>query len=289
MFSLPRAVVPAALAGWLVIGAAGQAQQPPPPRQNPPAPTGFPAPPPGAAGPDKFNGTWDYTPQFSVNAATGRPEQAPRSATQRAQPPPQQPRSGGDPNGGNGGNGGGGGGSALPPGFGPPNTGMSGGGMGGAGMGGSTGRAGGMSPRGLGMSPMALAEMRTLTRDLMEVPEKLTLKVNPDSLSVTDDLERERIYPTDGKERKYQLSGAQYEAKVFWDGVQLKREIKGGYSFKMTEVAFLSADGNRMYVIIRIGDQNKKPPPPVVGVNRVYDRIVDPPAPTTARKPGLDR
>lgn len=281
--SLPRAVVPAALAGWIVIGAAGGQTQQPPPRQNPPVPAGIPDAPPDAAEPEKFNGTWDYNQQLSVNAATGRPEQAPRSATQRTQPPPQQPRNP-DPNGGSGG-GGAGGGSGLPPGFGP-GAGMGGSGMGG-GMGG-TGRGGGV-PRGLGMSPMGLAEMRTLTRDLMEVPEKLTLKILPDGISVTDDLERERTYPTDGKERKYQLSGAQYEAKVFWNGKQLKREIKGGYNFKMTEVAFLSADGNRMYVIIRLGDQTRKPPPPVVGVNRVYDRVVDPPAPSGGRKPGLDR
>ncbi len=139
------------------------------------------------------------------------------------------------------------------------------------------------------MSPMGLAEMRTLIRDLMEVPEKLILKVTSDGISVTDDLERERVYPTDGKERKYQLSGAQYEAKVLWEGPQLKREIKGGYNFKMTEVAFLSADGNRMYIIIRLGDQTRKPPPPTVGVNRVYDRVVDQAPPSAARKPGLTR
>jgi hypothetical protein len=280
VLTLPRAVVPAALAGWIVIGAAAGQSQQAPPRQNPPVPAGIPDAPPDAAGPEKFNGTWDYNAQLSVNAATGRPEQAPRSATQRTQPPPQQPRSG-DPNGGSGGRGG----SPMPPGYGPTGSGSSGSGMGG-GMGGTGGGMGGMGggmPRGLGMSPMGLAEMRTLTRDLMEVPEKLTLKVSPESISVTDDLERERIYPTDGKERKYQLSGAQYEARVFWNGPQLKREIKGGYNFKLTEVAFLSADGNRMYVIIRLGDQTKKPPPPVVGVNRVYDRVVELPAERAGR------
>ena len=40
-------------------------------------------PPADAPGPDKFVGQWDYNAVESVNAATGRPEQAARSATQR--------------------------------------------------------------------------------------------------------------------------------------------------------------------------------------------------------------
>jgi hypothetical protein len=38
----------------------------------------------------------------------------------------------------------------------------------------------------------------------------------------------------------------------------------------MFETYFLSDDGNRLFVIIRIGEQTKNAP--VVGVNRVYDR-----------------
>ena len=41
----------------------------------------------------------------------------------------------------------------------------------------------------------------------------------------------------------------------------------------MSETYFVADDSRRLFVIIRLGDQTKKPPPPVSGANRVYDRI----------------
>ena len=69
---------------------------------------------------------------------------------------------------------------------------------------------------------------------------------------------------------KYQLGAAQFDARARWEGAAFKKDIEAAHGFKMFETYFLSDDGNRMFVIIRIGPQTKDAP--VVGVNRVYDR-----------------
>ncbi len=220
-----------------------------------------PVPPPAATAADPaaiaaFSGTWDYNALESVNAANGRPEQNPQGAGRRNPAAPGQPppgSGGGAPGTGSGGGGGGGGagrgGAGTPGSF----------GVGGIGGGGArSGRA------------MAIVETREIVRDLMEVPEMLTLKVTPEALVITDDLDRERAYPVDNKKRKYQLGAAVFEARARWDGAVFKKEIEAARGFKMFETYFLSDDGNRMFVIIRLGPQTKNAP--VVGVNRVYDR-----------------
>ena len=55
------------------------------------------------------------------------------------------------------------------------------------------------------------------------------------------------------------------------DGSHLRKEIEGAYGFRMTETYFLSADGSRMFVVVRVGLQKKDSP--IVGFDRVYDRI----------------
>ena len=238
----------AGLAVFLVLAMAGasdsgRAQQGPVPA------------PPDPAATAAFTGLWDYNALESVNAATGRPEQTPQNAARRnpvaGQPPAGGGSGGGSGTGGGGGSGGGGGraGGATPGSFGV------------GGMGGGGGRAG---------RQMQIIETRQLVRDLLEVPEALTFKVTPESVSITDDLDRERTYPTDNKKRKYQLGAAQFDARARWDGAAFKKDIEAAAGFKMFETYFLSDDGNRMFVIIRIGPQTKDAP--VVGVNRVYDR-----------------
>ncbi len=53
----------------------------------------------------------------------------------------------------------------------------------------------------------------------------------------------------------------------------MKKEIEGAFGFRMSETYFVGDDNRRLFIIIRLGDQTKKPPPPVSGANRVYDRI----------------
>ena len=238
-----------------------------------------------AAATAAFAGKWDYNPAESVNAANGRPEQNPnarRTPTPSRQPP--DPRTGGGSTGGGGSSGGGGGGSAggsgggsgggYPGGY----PGSGGGGSNPTGAGdpgtGAGGGAGGYGPRDVGPAGrgrmMAIMETRELMRDLMEVPELLTIKVASESVTVTDDLGRERVYPTDNKKRKYQFGAAVFDARARWEGAVFKMDIEAARGFKMFQTAFLSDDGNRLFVIIRIGQQTKNAP--VLGVNRVYDR-----------------
>jgi hypothetical protein len=255
-----------------------------PPAAPPPAPAAgslaMTAPPPTS---ERFAGSWDYNAAESVNAANGRPEQSPRGARTvgsgaRGGTPS---RGGGTGTGTGGGAGTGGGGTTGGTGGGATGGGGTGGTggtgpvSGGTGGGGGGFGGGGMPMRGgeFGLTPMAQEEMRALVRDLMEVPEMLRIKVAEDAVTFTDDLDRERTYPIDGKKRKYRLGGASFEAKLYWSGAQLKKDIEGPYGFRMSETYFLSEDGSRLFIIIRVGDQTKKPPPPVAGANRVYDRM----------------
>lgn len=204
-----------------------------------------------------LSGLWDYNAELSVDAATGRPEQAPRSAAARQVAPPSSTA------------------PVRPPATGggtpaaPNPSGTSAGGTTGSG-----GNGGGMATYDEARRQMAIllaAERRTLLRDLLEVPEKLTIRAAAESVSITDDLKRERVYATDGKKRKYQLSAATYEATAGWQDSAFRKEIHGTNNFKMTETYVLSEDGKRLFVIIRIGDPKR--PETMAGVNRVYDRI----------------
>src|SRR5690349_3068004 len=95
--------------------------------------------------PEHFVGLWAYNAAESVNAATGRPEQAPRSATTNRA----------------GGGGRGAGGGAMPPSR--PSD-------------GGDGRYAGFGNSGNNVGPTVamIQENRSLRRDLMEVPEELT-------------------------------------------------------------------------------------------------------------------
>ena len=111
----------AVLATSVVVPAAQQSVQSPP---NPAATVSSPVvkvPPT----PEAFTGIWDYIPGESVNAANGRPEQAPQSATQRRNPVGATGGTGRPPGAGQGGGGGGGGTgvSIANPGYGPGGSG----------------------------------------------------------------------------------------------------------------------------------------------------------------------
>jgi hypothetical protein len=188
--------------------------------------------------PGDFAGTWDYNADESLNAATGKPEQAPRSATQRGRGATTPARTGG-----------------------------------GAGRSGGDGGFGGGQGRGsdIGPTPEMLRASRDLMRDLLEVPESLTVTVTPASISFKDDLDRVRTYPTDGSKHSYRLGGSEYDARVAWRNSQLRKDIDGEFGFKMSEVYFLSTDAKRLFVILRVADMRKNAPP--IGANRVYDRV----------------
>jgi hypothetical protein len=198
-------------------------------------------------------GQWSYNPDESINIATGRPEQAPRSATQRT------------PGARAGGSGGG-----IRPG---PVSGRA------AGSSSDVPSDGTAAPRPsrlfapgeMGPTLSMMQESRSLRRDLMEVPEALTINVTNGAVSFTDDLDRTRVYDTTGLKQKYQLGAARFSASTVWQDSQLRKHIEAADGFRMSETYFLSPDGERLFVIVRLGDPKKGPSS--VGVNRVYDRI----------------
>ncbi len=118
---------------------------------------------------------------------------------------------------------------------------------------------------------MMATELRDTERDLVEIPIRLTIALSEDGVSFKDDLNRERTYTTSGRKQSYLLGAARYDAKARWDGPQLIKDIEGPHGFKMTETYFLSSDGQRMFVVIRLSPPRKDGKPN--GFNRVYDRI----------------
>jgi hypothetical protein len=201
---------------------------------------------PAASVPALFTGLWDYNDTESINAGTGRREQTPQSATARsaANNAPRPPRGASGPAGGSSG-------------F--ENT-------------------GGVYRAQPSVTANLIRNAENFVRDLLEVPETLDISATTDAVTFVDDLARGRTYPTDGKGRGYRLSATKFDAKVTWEGGQLKREVEGGGGFKIFETYFLSDDGDRMFVIIRV----KAPMRPgfVAGFNRVYDRVGGPGAPS---------
>ena len=251
----PRAVVVASTAAVLIAGRtptyARQDSQKAPQTNSSSEPG---ASTRAAARPEAFAGTWDYNPRESVNAANGRPEQGPQSATQRRTNPANRP-TGGNPNGPN-----------------VPNGPTGGGSYGGFGPGGAVGGGfGGPNPRPMGPAPLNTFVLRDLARDLLEIAETLTIRVTTDSVTFVDDLDRELTYPTNGKKQKQQIGAAVFDAKTIWQDGQLKKQITAAEGFKMAETYFLSDDGQKLFVIIRLGEQRKGMP--IQGVNRTYDRV----------------
>lgn len=203
------------------------------------------AAPPKPMTAEALSGAWDYNEQLSVDAATGRPERAPRSATQRT-----LPRDLGSP---------------------PPSGARPGGGSR-TGLPGGAGTQDGLDEARRAMTAVLAAERRTLIRDLLEIPEQLTIRARTSDVTFIDDLERERTYSTDGTKQKYILSAAKFEASGAWSPTYFRKEIEGANNFRMSETYFLSEDGLRLFVIVRVGDPKK--PETMAGVNRVYDRII---------------
>jgi hypothetical protein len=209
---------------------------------------------------EDLTGQWKYNPDQSINAATGRLETARAANERRGAATAAAPRGGPGP-------------GAIPGG------GVAGGAVGGfpgAGLGDPGGGGGGGGGGfGSGMPPSAALNIyqqsRDTLRDLMEIAPGLSFDVTGTSVVLTDDLERTLTFPTDGRKQKYVLGAAMFDAKAYWEGSKLKVDIEGPNSLKMNQTLFLSEDGSRLFVIIRVGQPAKGERP--TGVNRVYDRV----------------
>jgi hypothetical protein len=122
----------------------------------------------------------------------------------------------------------------------------------------------------LGPTVAMIQENRALMRDLMEIPESLTIRIQPGAVTFIDDLSRARTYSTEGERQRYQLGAARFNAVAEWSGVRLHKLIDAADGFRMSETYLLSEDNRRLFVIVRVGSDRKNAP--IMGVNRVYDR-----------------
>jgi hypothetical protein len=118
---------------------------------------------------------------------------------------------------------------------------------------------------------------RDARRDLLEIAPTLQLQASGQAVAITDDLDRVLAFPADGSTHRYQIGAALFDARSYWDRGQLKIDIDGPDGLKISETWFLSEDGSRLFLIIRLGDPVKTTRP--VGVNRVYDRVQRSPVP----------
>jgi hypothetical protein len=114
-------------------------------------------------------------------------------------------------------------------------------------------------------------EGRDTQRDLLEIAPQLHISITARDVTVTDDLDRTLTFTTDGKKQKHQLGAATFDAKTYWDAGQFKYDIEGPDGLKMNETVFLSPEGDRLFMLIRLGERAKDAP--AIGVNRVYDRV----------------
>jgi len=116
-----------------------------------------------------------------------------------------------------------------------------------------------------------IQENRSLTRDLLEIPEMLTITIEPQAVTFVDDLDRTRTYPVTGERRKYQLGAARFNATTSWADSRLEKKIDAADGFRMTETYFVDETARRLFVLLRVGSSRKGAP--VMGVNRVYNRV----------------
>ncbi len=117
-----------------------------------------------------------------------------------------------------------------------------------------------------------IQENRSLTRDLLEVPESLDDLADARSDHVRGrPVSRNACIPRPARRSRYQIGAARFNAALEWNGTQLVKRIDAADGFRMTETYFLSEDGKRLFVILRVGSNRKNAP--VMGVNRVYDRV----------------
>lgn len=202
------------------------------PQDGPPAAD---APPDGpgalAPAPARFAGLWRYNEAHSIDTATGEPERGARGPAGPRVQPIERPRV----------------------------------------MAGAGGLDEVLSDSPFAPSPRAMREHRDMVRDLMEIAETLEFLVGEDAVTMTDDLGRERTYPTDDRPRAYRLGASEFRARTRWEGNRLHRTIEGTFGFRMTETYFLSPEADRLFIIMRVDAVSRGRPP--LGADRVYDRV----------------
>jgi len=151
-------------------------------------------------------------------------------------------------------------------------TGRPRGGFGGYGRGGGGGGGGGRSQT----SAEQALQTRALLREMAEPPAQVTVVVEEDTTTFTDDQGAVRRFTTNGKKESIDLGTAKVDSVSKWDGGTLTVEMTGG-SFKLTETYQLTVQGHALVVELKSTNSASKnangPGTTAVPIKRIYDRV----------------
>jgi hypothetical protein len=112
-------------------------------------------------------------------------------------------------------------------------------------------------------------QLRSAMRDLLEVAESLSFRVSPDSVTITDDLQRALTFATSGNKEKRQLAATEFSVRTKFTGGALTQQMMVD-ELTLTEVYLPSEDGREMLVSISVDKPDFQPP--LKTIMRVYTR-----------------
>ncbi len=114
-------------------------------------------------------------------------------------------------------------------------------------------------------------DVRRAMRDLLELAETYTIAVGDGTITLTDDLDRETTFATDGRREKHHQGATDYDSVTTWnaDG-QLLQDLAWTKELKITQIWLPADDGQSLFVWMKV--QKPTFTPPVKDIKRVYAR-----------------
>jgi hypothetical protein len=112
-------------------------------------------------------------------------------------------------------------------------------------------------------------QLRAAMRDLLEVAEQLSFRMEGESITITDDLERALKFATKGAKEKRQVAATPFMVRTRWNGAALTQDITVA-ELGMTVIYLPSEDGREMLVSISVDKPTFQPP--LKNIMRVYTR-----------------
>jgi hypothetical protein len=112
-------------------------------------------------------------------------------------------------------------------------------------------------------------QLKSAMRDLLEVAESLSFRISPDSVTITDDLQRALTFATSGTKEKRQLAATEFNVRTRFTGGALTQQMTVD-ELVLTEVYLPSEDGRDMLVSISVDKPDFQPP--LKAIMRVYTR-----------------
>jgi hypothetical protein len=113
-------------------------------------------------------------------------------------------------------------------------------------------------------------QLRSAMRDLLEVAERLSFRVESDSVTITDDLNRALTYTTTGTKEKRQLAATEFNARTRFTGGALTQQLTVD-ELVISVIYLPSEDGREMLVSMSIDKPEFQPP--LKSIMRVYSRV----------------